>query len=95
MEYENLPAIVTMDEAIANESFYSLGGDDNITRGDPAKVMMTSSVDHVIEGEVRIGGQEHFYLETNANLVTKILIVFSIVKLKGRRKTVIFIIIFG
>jgi xanthine dehydrogenase molybdopterin-binding subunit B len=38
--------------------------------------MMTSSVDHVIEGEVRIGGQEHFYLETNANLVTKILIVF-------------------
>ena len=24
--------------------------------------------DHVIEGEVHIGGQEHFYLETHATL---------------------------
>ena len=25
--------------------------------------------DHIVEGEVRIGGQEHFYLETHAALV--------------------------
>ena len=91
VEYENLPAIVTMDEAIANDSFYSLRGEDNITRGDPAKVLMTSSVDQVVEGEVRIGGQEHFYLEANATLVTRLNKMFSLILiLKHSRKTYIF-----
>ena len=28
-----------------------------------------SEAEHVLEGEVRVGGQEHFYLETQACLV--------------------------
>jgi xanthine dehydrogenase/oxidase len=34
--------------------------------GDVDKAFADS--DHVLEGEVRIGGQEHFYLETNCSL---------------------------
>ena len=34
--------------------------------GDPDKAFETA--DNVVEGEVRVGGQEHFYLETMATL---------------------------
>ena len=54
-----------------------MDGEDNITKGEPLRVLVSSEVDHVVEGEVRIGGQEHFYLETNANLVT-ILLPYSL-----------------
>ena len=71
VEYENLDAIVTIDDAIKNNSFFSLGHDDRIVKGNPTEVLAAeaSAVDHVVEGELRIGGQEHFYLETNAALV--------------------------
>ena len=36
--------------------------------GNVVKALSEES-DHVIEGEVRIGGQEHFYLETQCCLV--------------------------
>ena len=36
-------------------------------QGDWRKAIIES--DHVIEGEFRIGGQEHFYMETNVSLV--------------------------
>jgi len=62
---------VTIDEAIKNDSYHSLGEENIITNGDPLGIMESSDVDHVIEGEVRIGGQEHFYLETNVTLVRK------------------------
>jgi len=72
VEYENLDAIVTIDDAIKHNSFFSLGHDDKIVKGSPETVLASeaSGVDHIIEGEVRIGGQEHFYLETNASLVS-------------------------
>ena len=71
VEYENLDAIVTIDDAIKHNSFFSLGHDNRIVKGRPVEILESeaSTVDHVIEGEVRIGGQEHFYLETNAALV--------------------------
>ena len=62
VEYDDLPPIVTIEEAIANECFYSI--DKCMTRGDPGATF--TSCDHVIEGEMRTGAQEHFYLETNA-----------------------------
>ncbi len=37
-----------------------------LTRGDVEAAL--ASADHVLEGEMRIGGQEHFYLETNATI---------------------------
>ncbi len=60
---------MTIDDAIKNDSYHSLNGEDNITKGEPIRALLSSEVDHVVEGEVRIGGQEHFYLETNSNLV--------------------------
>ena len=63
---------MSIDEAIKSDSYHSLGDENVITKGDPLGVMESSDVDHVIEGEVRIGGQEHFYLETNVTLVNKI-----------------------
>lgn len=56
--YEPLPAIVTIDEAIAAGSFHA--GPHRVSRG----VIAESEL--MFEGELRIGGQEHFYLETQA-----------------------------
>ena len=62
MEYDELPAIVTIEDAVASESFYPIK--KNMVKGDPGAAF--SSCDHVIEGEMRTGAQEHFYLETHA-----------------------------
>ncbi len=62
-EYQALPAILTIDEAIAQQSY--LAGPFRITRGDVG-VMETCALR--CTGELRIGGQEHFYLETQAAL---------------------------
>lgn len=37
-----------------------------IIKGDSEKAFREA--DHVLEGEIRIGGQEHFYLETNVTI---------------------------
>ncbi|XP_014674278.1 PREDICTED: xanthine dehydrogenase/oxidase-like [Priapulus caudatus] len=59
VEYEDLPAIFTIEEAIANNSFY---GESKIkTHGDVAAGF--KAADAVLEGTLRMGGQQHFYLE--------------------------------
>ncbi|XP_078350679.1 xanthine dehydrogenase/oxidase-like [Oculina patagonica] len=62
--YEDLPRILTIEEAIAAESFYD--ADLCIQKGDLETGFAES--DHVLEGEMRIGGQEHFYLETQVTI---------------------------
>lgn len=65
IEYEELsPIIVTMEDAIKHKSYH--GEEKRMERGDYQKAFAES--DHVIEGECRMGGQEHFYLETHAAL---------------------------
>jgi xanthine dehydrogenase large subunit len=59
VEYEPLPAILTIDDAILAGSFHS--APLRLARGD-VSVMDSSPLR--FEGELRIGGQEHFYLET-------------------------------
>jgi xanthine dehydrogenase molybdopterin binding subunit/xanthine dehydrogenase small subunit len=62
VEYEPLPPIFTIEEAIAAESFHS---DPNyIRRGDIAAALAESPL--TLDGEFSFGGQDHFYLETNA-----------------------------
>jgi xanthine dehydrogenase large subunit len=63
-EYLRLPPILSVEDAIAAESFHS--GPLTIRRGDAAAELARS--EHRIEGEIHIGGQEHFYLETQATL---------------------------
>ena len=63
-EYQPLAPILSVEEAIARGSFHS--GPVTIRRGDTAAELARS--EHRIEGEIHIGGQEHFYLETQATL---------------------------
>lgn len=66
VEYADiLPIIVTIEDAIANDSFFA-GFPKTIECGDLAKGFADADV--VVEGECRMGGQEHFYLETHASL---------------------------
>ena len=64
VEYEPLPSLMTIGEAIAAESFQ--GHARTVSRGD-ADEGLAASV-HRFTGEFEFGGQEHFYLETNAAL---------------------------
>ena len=67
VQYEPLPAIVTIQDAIAAGSFYEPIFPDHIERGDIESGF--AHADHVVEGEFSLGGQEHFYMETHAALV--------------------------
>jgi xanthine dehydrogenase large subunit len=60
VDYRPLPAILTIEEAIGADSFHV--GPLCLARGDAAAAIQASP--HRFHGEVRIGGQEHFYLET-------------------------------
>lgn len=62
--YEELEPIITIEQAIEADSFFSV---QEIIYGDLETGY--KECDHVIEREMRIGGQEHFYLETQASLV--------------------------
>ncbi|KAF1997919.1 xanthine dehydrogenase [Amniculicola lignicola CBS 123094] len=64
IEYEDLPAIFTIEEAIEKESYFNHF--KHIKKGDFEKAF--AEADHVFTGVVRMGGQEHFYLETQACL---------------------------
>lgn len=68
--YEELPAILTIDEAIEAKSFFKYG--KQLKKGLAIEDKMDdvwAKCDKIFEGTIRIGGQEHFYLETNAALV--------------------------
>jgi len=60
-EYRELPAILTIDEAIEANSF--LSDRHRITSGD---LTCIDSSALRFDGILRVGGQEHFYLETQA-----------------------------
>ena len=64
IEYEELPAVLTIEEAIEVDSYFNhfpfiKNGDIDIG---------FQEADHIITGVTRMGGQEHFYLETQACL---------------------------
>lgn len=65
VEMEELPRLLTIDEAIAARSF--LGGGRKIERGDVAVAL--ASAPRTLSGELHIGGQEHFYLESQVAIV--------------------------
>jgi len=64
VEYRQLPAILTPEAAIAAQSFHS--GPFQMRRGNAEAALAESAVR--LEGELHIGGQEHFYLETQCSL---------------------------
>jgi xanthine dehydrogenase large subunit len=64
--YAPLPARLDIDQAIAEQAFHLPPA--HIERGDAEAALATAA--HRIEGEVRCGGQDHFYLETQASWVS-------------------------
>ncbi len=67
VEYEILDAILTIEQAIERESF--LAGPAKCVRGDAAAAIRSSP--RQVSGEIYIGGQEHFYLETQCAIAWK------------------------
>jgi xanthine dehydrogenase large subunit len=59
IDYEPLPAVLTVEEAMARESYVS--PPQTIARGDVDSALVSGA--HRISGELRAGGQDHFYLE--------------------------------
>ena len=59
IEYEDLPAILDIREAIAQESFVL--PTETIERGDAAKAIASAS--HRMKRSLELGGQDQFYLE--------------------------------
>lgn len=64
IDYEDLPAILDIDAALAAESL--LEPPYEMAKGDPQTAIETAP--HRLSGRIRIGGQEHFYLEGQAAL---------------------------
>ncbi|HPA01896.1 MAG TPA: xanthine dehydrogenase molybdopterin binding subunit [Chiayiivirga sp.] len=63
VEYEPLPAILGIEAALAANAFHLPPA--QIARGDAPAALAEAPV--LLEGALRIGGQEHFYLETQAS----------------------------
>jgi xanthine dehydrogenase large subunit len=62
IEMDPLPPIFSIDQAIEKNSF--LGPKRTIARGDVKAALARS--ENVLEGSLEIGGQDHFYLESQA-----------------------------
>ncbi|XP_016051352.1 PREDICTED: aldehyde oxidase 4-like [Miniopterus natalensis] len=63
--YEDIePRIITIEQALEHNSF--LSGEKKIEQGNVEQAF--KHVDQIIEGEVHVEGQEHFYLETQSFL---------------------------
>jgi xanthine dehydrogenase molybdopterin binding subunit/xanthine dehydrogenase small subunit len=62
VEYEPLAPILTLRDAVAKGNFHN--EPNFIRRGDAGKSLATAPLS--LEGEFELGGQEHFYLESQA-----------------------------
>ena len=62
--YEALPAVLTLEQAIDEQRFHAPA--ERMRRGEPERAL--AEAPEQLQGELHIGGQEHFYLETQAAL---------------------------
>ncbi|KAK7402210.1 hypothetical protein VNO78_14292 [Psophocarpus tetragonolobus] len=68
VEYEELPAILSIQDAVNARSFHPYT-EKHMSKGDVDHCFQSGQCDRIIEGEVQMGGQEHFYLEPHSSLV--------------------------
>lgn len=63
--YEKLPTILTIDEAIAAGSYIAPWAEGHFLEhgGDVTEAL--TKAPRTLEGEARIGGQEHFYCQSH------------------------------
>jgi len=65
IEYEELPSLLTIDQALAANSRFE-DGPRIYQKGDAGAAI--AAAEHVVTGVLEIGAQEHFYLESQAAL---------------------------
>ncbi|MBD8525618.1 xanthine dehydrogenase molybdopterin binding subunit [Pseudomarimonas arenosa] len=65
VEYTPLPARLSLQQAIAEQAFHMPPA--RVTRGDATAGLAASPI--LLNGELHFGGQDHFYLETQASWV--------------------------
>ncbi|XP_073949617.1 xanthine dehydrogenase-like [Choristoneura fumiferana] len=64
VNYNSLtPIIISIEDAMIHKSFYS-SSPRVLKKGDVADVFKNTKLSHIVEGCIRTGAQEHFYLET-------------------------------
>lgn len=68
VDYGELPAILSIREAIHAKSFHP-NSEKWMRKGDVDRCFQSGQCDKIIEGEVHVGGQEHFYLEPNSSVI--------------------------
>lgn len=68
IDYEELPAILSIQDAINAKSFHP-NTEKCLRKGNVDLCFQSGQCDKILEGEVQVGGQEHFYLEPNSSLV--------------------------
>ncbi|XP_058199351.1 xanthine dehydrogenase 1-like isoform X2 [Rhododendron vialii] len=68
VEYEELPAILSIQDALKANSFHP-NTEKCLKKGDVDLCFQSGQCDRIIEGDVQVGGQEHFYLEPHSSLV--------------------------
>ncbi|XP_062084036.1 xanthine dehydrogenase 1-like [Humulus lupulus] len=68
VEYAELPAILSIQDAIDAKSFHP-NTERWMRKGDVDLCFQSGECDKVIEGDVYVGGQEHFYLEPNSSVI--------------------------
>lgn len=68
VEYEELPAVFSIEDAIQANSYHP-NAERRLNMGDVEQCFQSGQCDHIIEGEVRVGGQEHFYLEPHGTFL--------------------------
>ncbi|XP_029923537.1 aldehyde oxidase 6 isoform X2 [Myripristis murdjan] len=69
ISYQDLPdPVLTIEEAVERSSFFEPRR--LLERGNVTEAF--SAVDHVYEGRIHLGGQEHFYMETQSMLVVPV-----------------------
>lgn len=68
VEYEDLPAILSINDALKYESFHP-NTERSLIKGDVELCFQSGQCDKIIEGQVQVAGQEHFYLEPHSSLI--------------------------
>ncbi len=66
IEYELLPTVLSIEAAMAKGESQLIAPPRKIANGDVAKGFAEAT--HILEGDLHIGGQEHWYLETQVCL---------------------------
>ncbi|OWM69193.1 hypothetical protein CDL15_Pgr025380 [Punica granatum] len=68
IQYEDLPPILSIEDAVNAKSFHP-NTEKIMRKGDVDLCFQSGRCDKIIEGEVHVGGQEHFYLEPQSTLI--------------------------